>query len=93
MDRDQLHFSLGFSGFADWFCHLCSLAMIARQSGGWVDRFAVAIASIGAAIRLLAGLLLILAFAVQLAWLPARVLARLPAILPAVTLALVSPLL
>ena len=61
-----------------------------RRPGSWTDRFAVALASIGAAIpQYWLGLLLILLFAVHLAWLPAMG-ARTPAhlILPAVTLGL-----
>ncbi|MGZ2256385.1 ABC transporter permease [Roseobacter sp. A03A-229] len=67
------------------------LALLAtRRPGSWLDRFAVALASIGAAIPAYwLGLLLILLFAVQLAWLPAMG-ARTPAhiILPALTLGL-----
>ncbi|MEM6308600.1 MAG: ABC transporter permease [Pseudomonadota bacterium] len=67
------------------------LAILAtRRPGGWVDRCAVAIASIGTAIPAFwLGLLLILLFAVHLAWLPAMG-ARTPAhaILPAMTLGL-----
>lgn len=61
-----------------------------RQPGGWLDRLAVAIASLGAAIpSYWLGLLLILLFAVKLAWLPA-IGARTPVhiILPALTLGL-----
>ena len=60
------------------------------RPGGWIDRFAVALASLGAAIPAYwLGLLLILLFAVKLAWLPAMG-ARTPAhiILPALTLGL-----
>lgn len=67
------------------------LAMLAtRRPGGWLDRAAIAIASLGAAIPTYwLGLLLVLLFAVQLNWLPAMG-ARTPAhaILPAMTLAL-----
>ncbi len=67
------------------------LALVAtRRPGGWVDRGAVAVASVGAAIPAYwLGLLLILLFAVQLGWLPAMG-ARTPAhiILPALTLGL-----
>lgn len=67
------------------------LALLAtKQPGGWLDRFAVALASLGAAIPAYwLGLLLVLLFAVQLAWLPAMG-ARTPAhiILPALTLGL-----
>jgi peptide/nickel transport system permease protein len=67
------------------------LAILAtRRPGGWVDRLAVAVASLGAAIPAYwLGLLLILLFAVSLAWLPAMG-ARTPAhvILPALTLGL-----
>ncbi len=67
------------------------LAVLAAQRpGGWLDRCAVALASIGAAIPAYwLGLLLVLLFAVQLGWLPAMG-ARTPAhsILPALTLGL-----
>lgn len=67
------------------------LAIIAtRNPGGLLDRAAVALASVGTAIPAFwLGLLLILLFAVQLAWLPAMG-ARTPAhaILPALTLGL-----
>ena len=67
------------------------LAVVATQRpGGWLDRCAVALASIGAAIPAYwLGLLLILLFAVQLGWLPAMG-ARSPAhvVLPALTLGL-----
>lgn len=67
------------------------LAVLAtRRPGGVVDRAAVAIASLGTAIPAFwLGLLLILLFAVHLAWLPAMG-ARTPAhaILPALTLGL-----
>lgn len=67
------------------------LALLAtRRPGSWLDRCAVALASIGAAIPAYwLGLLLILLFAVQLGWLPAMG-ARTPAhiILPALTLGL-----
>lgn len=67
------------------------LAILAtRHSGGWLDRGAVALASLGAAIPAYwLGLLLVLLFAVQLAWLPAMG-ARTPMhiILPALTLGL-----
>lgn len=67
------------------------LAMLAtRHPGSWLDRCAVAVASLGAAIPAYwLGLLLILLFAVKLAWLPAMG-ARTPshAILPALTLGL-----
>ncbi len=67
------------------------LAYVAtRRPGGWLDRCAVALASIGAAIPAYwLGLLLILLFAVQLGWLPAMG-TRTPAhiILPALTLGL-----
>jgi len=61
-----------------------------RRPGGWLDRFAVALASLGAAVPAFwLGLLLILLFAVKLSWLPAMG-ARTPAhvILPALTLGL-----
>ncbi len=67
------------------------LAILATKTpGGWLDRFAVGIASLGAAIPAYwLGLLLILLFAVHLSWLPAmgaRTTSH--AILPALTLAL-----
>lgn len=67
------------------------LAIIAtRRPGSWLDRGAVALASIGVAIPAFwLGLLLILLFAVQLGWLPAmgaRTTAHI--ILPALTLGL-----
>lgn len=67
------------------------LAMVATKSpGSWLDRFAVALASVGVAIPAFwLGLLLILLFAVQLSWLPAmgaRTASH--AILPALTLGL-----
>ena len=67
------------------------LAVIAaRKQGGLIDRFAVAIASLGAAIPAYwLGLSLILLFAVKLSWLPAMG-ARTPLhmLLPALTLGL-----
>jgi peptide/nickel transport system permease protein len=67
------------------------LALIAtKHTGGWMDRGAVALASIGVAIPAFwLGLLLILFFAVHLGWLPAMG-ARTPEhiILPAVTVGL-----
>lgn len=67
------------------------LALLAtKRPGSWLDRFAVALASLGVAIPAFwLGLLLILLFAVQLNWLPA-IGARTPAhmILPAMTLGL-----
>jgi peptide/nickel transport system permease protein len=67
------------------------LALLATQHpGGWLDRCAVALASIGAAIPAYwLGLLLILLFAVHLGWLPAmgaRTSAHI--VLPALTLGL-----
>ncbi len=67
------------------------LAILAtRRPGSWLDRFAVALASLGVAIPAFwLGLLLILLFAVQLGWLPAigaRTTAHM--ILPALTLGL-----
>jgi len=67
------------------------LALLAvRRPGGIMDRFAVALASVGAAIPAYwLGLLLVLLFSVHLGWLPAMG-ARTPAhiILPALTLGL-----
>ncbi|MEP4197079.1 MAG: ABC transporter permease [Aliishimia sp.] len=80
-----------FAGLAIGLSLAIPLAIIAtRHPGSWLDRFAVAIASLGAAIPAFwLGLLLILLFAVKLAWLPAMG-ARTPAhvILPALTLGL-----
>lgn len=67
------------------------LAIIAtRKPGSWLDRSAVALASVGAAIPAYwLGLLLILLFAVQLGWLPAMgARTATHAILPALTLGL-----
>ncbi|WP_147114229.1 ABC transporter permease [Tateyamaria sp. syn59] len=65
------------------------LALIAtRRPGSWVDRGAVALASVGVAIPAFwLGLLLILLFAVQLGWLPAMGAETIShSILPALTL-------
>lgn len=66
-----------------------SLALIAtRRPGSWMDRGAVALASVGVAIPAFwLGLLLILLFAVQLGWLPAMgAETTAHSILPAMTL-------
>ncbi|MEO0389079.1 MAG: ABC transporter permease [Pseudomonadota bacterium] len=82
---------LALAGLAIGLALSLPLAILAtRRPGGWGDRATVALASIGAAIPAYwLGLLLILLFAVQLAWLPAMG-ARTPAhmILPALTLGL-----
>ncbi|MDD9910381.1 MAG: ABC transporter permease [Ahrensia sp.] len=82
---------LGLAALAIGMAISVPLAILAtRRPGEWLDRFAVAIASLGTAIPAFwLGLLLILLFAVQLAWLPAMG-ARTPshAILPALTLGL-----
>lgn len=80
-----------FAGLAIGLAVSIPLAILAtRWPGGWVDRSAVAVASLGTAIPAFwLGLLLILLFAVKLAWLPAmgaRTAAH--AILPALTLGL-----
>jgi peptide/nickel transport system permease protein len=84
-------FPLALAGLAIGLSISVPLAVVAtRVPGGGLDRFAVAIASLGAAIPAYwLGLLLILLFAVQLGWLPAMG-ARTPAhaILPALTLGL-----
>ncbi len=84
-------FPLAFGALAIGLALSLPLAILAtRRPGEWVDRFAVAIASLGTAIPAFwLGLLLILLFAVQLAWLPAMG-ARTPAhvVLPALTLGL-----
>ena len=80
-----------FAGLAIGLALSIPLAIMAtRHPGSWSDRFAIAIASLGAAVPTYwLGLLLILLFAVKLAWLPA-IGARTPShvILPAVTLGL-----
>ncbi|MEM8537142.1 MAG: ABC transporter permease [Pseudomonadota bacterium] len=84
-------FPLAFAALAIGLVISVPLAVIAaRRQGSWIDRGAVAIATLGAAIPpYWLGLILILVFAVQLAWLPAMG-ARTPAhaILPALTLGL-----
>lgn len=82
---------LALTGLATGLALALPLALVAtRRPGGWVDRAAVAFASLGAAIPAYwLGLLLILLFAVQLGWLPAmgaRTSAHL--VLPALTLGL-----
>lgn len=82
---------LAFAGLAIGLALSIPLAILAtKRHGGWLDRLAVAIASLGTAIPAFwLGLLLILLFAVKLAWLPAmgtRTLAHM--ILPALTLGL-----
>lgn len=82
---------LALMGLAIGLAIAVPLSIVAtRRPGGWMDRLAVAVASLGAAIPAYwLGLLLILLFAVHLAWLPA-IGARTPAhaILPALTLGL-----
>ena len=82
---------LALAGLALGLAISVPLAVAAAQRpGGWIDRGAVAMASLGAAIPAYwLGLLLILLFAVQLGWLPAMG-ARTPAhmLLPALTLGL-----
>lgn len=84
-------FPLALAGLAIGLAVSLPLAILAtKRPGAWLDRTAVAIASLGAAIPAYwLGLLLILLFAVHLGWLPAMG-ARTPAhaILPAVTLGL-----
>ena len=84
-------FPLALAGFAIGLAVSVPLAVVAaKRPGSWLDRLAVALASLGAAIPAYwLGLLLILLFAVQLAWLPAMG-ARTPAhaVLPALTLGL-----
>ena len=82
---------LALAGLAIGVAVSVPLAILATtRPGGWLDRFAVALASVSAAIPAYwLGLLLILLFAVQLSWLPAmgaRTTAH--AILPALTLGL-----
>ncbi|MEL6234572.1 MAG: ABC transporter permease [Pseudomonadota bacterium] len=82
---------LALAGLAIGLAVSLPLAILAtRRPGSWIDRLSVAIASLGTAIPAYwLGLLLILLFAVNLAWLPAMG-ARTPAhiVLPAVTLGL-----
>lgn len=84
-------FPLALAGLAVGVAISLPLAIVATmRPGGPLDRFAVAVASLGAAIPAYwLGLLLILLFAVQLSWLPAMG-ARTPAhaVLPALTLGL-----
>ena len=84
-------FPLALTGLVCGFILSLPLAYLAtRRPGGWLDRFAVALASLGTAIPAYwLGLLLILLFAVELGWLPAMG-ARTPAhaILPTLTLGL-----
>ena len=84
-------FPLALAGLLVGIAISVPLALLAtKRPGGWLDRCAVALASIGAAIPAYwLGLLLILLFAVQLGWLPAMG-ARTPAhmLLPALTLGL-----
>ncbi|APX10891.1 ABC transporter permease [Tateyamaria omphalii] len=84
-------FPLALAGLAIGLAISLPLAILAaKRPGGLLDRCAVAIASLGAAIPAYwLGLLLILLFAVQLGWLPAmgaRTTAH--AVLPALTLGL-----
>jgi peptide/nickel transport system permease protein len=84
-------FPLAFAALAIGLALSIPLAVIAtKRPGGWLDRFAVGVASLGNAIpSYWLGLILILIFAVKLAWLPALG-ASTPAhaILPALTLGL-----
>lgn len=84
-------FPLAFAALAIGLCLSVPLALVAtKRPSGWLDRFAVGIASLGNAIPAYwLGLILILVFAVKLAWLPALG-ASTPehAILPALTIGL-----
>ncbi|SHF43579.1 peptide/nickel transport system permease protein [Ruegeria intermedia] len=84
-------FPLAFSSLAVGLAVSVPLALLAtKRPGGWMDRLAVAAASLGNAIPAYwLGLILILLFSVKLAWLPALG-ASTPAhaILPALTLGL-----
>ncbi|WP_195819396.1 ABC transporter permease [Roseobacter sp. MH60115] len=84
-------FPLAFAALGIGLAMSVPLALVAtKRPGGLLDRFAVAIASLGNAIPAYwLGLILILIFAVKLAWLPALG-AQTPAhaILPALTLGL-----
>ncbi len=84
-------FPLALAGLAVGLAISVPLAIIAaRRPGSLIDRIAVAIASLGAAIPAYwLGLLLILLFAVKLAWLPAMgARTSVHAVLPALTLGL-----
>lgn len=84
-------FPLAFSALTIGLAVSIPLALVAtKRPGGLLDRFAVGIASLGNAIPAYwLGLILILIFAVKLAWLPALGAATLAhAILPALTLGL-----
>jgi len=90
-DAILLTVPLALSGLAIGLTISIPLAILAtRRPGGWIDRCAVAVASLGAAMPAYwLGLLLILLFSVELGWLPAmgaRTSAHL--ILPALTLGL-----
>lgn len=90
-DAIALTVPLALAGLAVGLAIAVPLALIAvRRPGGFVDRCAVALASIGAAMPAYwLGLLLILLFSVHLGWLPAMG-TRTPAhlVLPALTLGL-----
>ncbi|HIC81046.1 MAG TPA: ABC transporter permease [Kiloniellaceae bacterium] len=90
-DAIALTVPLALAGLAIGLAVSVPLAIFAtRRPGGWLDRGAVALASLGAAMPAYwLGLLLILLFAVHLGWLPAMG-TRTPAhmILPALTLGL-----
>lgn len=82
---------LAFAGLAIALTLSIPLALLAtRRPGSWLDRLAVAIASLGTAIPAYwLGLLLILLFAVKMAWLPAMgATSASHIILPALTLGL-----
>jgi len=84
-------FPLAFTALGVGLAVSIPLARIAtKRPGGWLDRFAVGIASLGNAIPAYwLGLILILIFAVKLAWLPALGAATpAHAVLPALTLGL-----
>lgn len=89
MNAISYTFPLAFAGLAIGLVISIPLAIVAaKRSGSFIDRLAVAIASLGTAIPAYwLALILILVFAVQLSWLPAMG-ARTPAhaILPAMTL-------
>lgn len=90
-DALALTVPLSLAGLAVGLAIAVPLSLLAvRRTGGLVDRGAVAVASLGAAMPAYwLGLLLILLFSVKLAWLPAMG-ARTPAhaVLPALTLGL-----
>lgn len=91
MEAVRLTLPLALLGLAVGLAISVPLAIIAtRTPGSWIDRAAVALASLGAAVPAYwLGLLLILMFAVKLAWFPAMGAGSAETmVLPAITLGL-----